>query len=139
MSDNSIESVLSMISSNPELINKISSAVQAGGDDLSKNLSSVISLISESQHKNAKNEKDAQIFSDYNDEKPDTPVGKFEKTDDFLHLGGTDSILFKLSKSITRNAPLLLALKPYLSKSRCDMIDTAVKISQLSSIMNIAK
>ena len=135
MSENSIESVLSMISSNPELINKISSAVQGGGDDLSKSLSSVISLISESQKSND----NTSDLSKESSEKLDTPAGKIENADDLSHEIKADSILSTLSRSIAKNSSFLLALKPYLSKNRCEIIDTVVKISQLASVMNLAK
>ena len=137
MSDNSIESVLSMISRNPELINKISSAVQAGGDDLSKNLSNVISLINESQSKNEIKETTKENEQIY--ENSDTPSSNFSKLGEILQGDGANSFLLSLSKSISKNSPFLLALKPYLSKGRCDMIDTAVKISQLANIINLAK
>lgn len=131
MSENSIESILSMISSNPELVNKISSAVQGGGDDLSKSLSNVISLISENQE-NAKS-------SEEKHEKSDTTAIKLEKEDVFSSNDKVDSFISSLSKSIAKNASLLIALKPYLNKNRGDMIDAVVKISKLTSVMNLAR
>lgn len=135
MSDNSIESILSMISKNPDLVNKISSAVQSGGDDLSKSLSSVISLISESQEK----EGDAVSSFEETTETTDTPPKEFQMAGNFSSNSKTDSFLLSLSKSISKNSSLFLALKPYLSKSRCEMIDTVVKISQIANVMNLAK
>ena len=134
MSENSIDSILSMISSNPELINKISSAVQGGGDDLSKSLSSVISLISESQE----NKESANALRE-NTEKRDTPTGNFKKEEVSPSNDKVDSLISSLSKSISKNSSLLIALKPYLNKNRCDMIDTVVKVSKLANVMNLAK
>lgn len=139
MSENSIESVLSMISSNPDLINKISSAVQAGGDDLSKNLSSVISLISESQNQSNKADEKSALPAEEKEAKIDTPVDKIGNSAEFLLDGKANSFLSTLSKSISKNSSLLIALKPYLSKNRCEIIDTVIKISQLSNIMNLVK
>ena len=134
MSENSIDSILSMISSNPELINKISSAVQGGGDDLSKSLSSVISLISESQE----NKESVNALKE-NTEKRDTPTGNFKKEEVSPSNDKVDSLISSLSKSISKNSSLLIALKPYLNKNRCDMIDTVVKVSKLANVMNLAK
>ena len=139
MSENSIESVLSMISSNPDLINKISSAVQAGGDDLSKNLSSVISLISESQNQSNKADEKSALPVEEKEAKIDTPADKIGNSAEFLLDGKANSFLSTLSKSISKNSSLLIALKPYLSKNRCEIIDTVIKISQLSNIMNLVK
>ena len=139
MSENSIESVLSMISSNPDLINKISSAVQAGGDDLSKNLSSVISLISESQIQSNKADEKSALPVEEKEAKIDTPADKIGNSAEFLLDGKANSFLSTLSKSISKNSSLLIALKPYLSKNRCEIIDTVIKISQLSNIMNLVK
>lgn len=139
MSENSIESVLSMISSNPDLINKISSAVQAGGDDLSKNLSSVISLISESQNQSNKADEKSTLPAEEKEAKIDTPADEIENSAEFLLDGKANSFLSTLSKSISKNSSLLIALKPYLSKNRCEIIDTVIKISQLSNIMNLVK
>lgn len=139
MSENSIESVLSMISSNPDLINKISSAVQAGGDDLSKNLSSVISLISESQIQSNKADEKSALPAEEKEAKIDTPADKIGNSAEFLLDEKANSFLSTLSKSISKNSSLLIALKPYLSKNRCEIIDTVIKISQLSNIMNLVK
>ena len=49
------------------------------------------------------------------------------------------SILPFLSKSIAESSGLLLALKPYLSKKRCDLIDNIIKLSRLASIVSLAK
>ena len=133
MSENSIDSILSMISSNPELISKISSAVQ-GGDDLSKSLSSVISLISENQE----NKESVNALKE-NTEKRDTPTGNFKKEEVSPSNDKVDSLISSLSKSISKNSSLLIALKPYLNKNRCDIIDTVVKVSKLANVMNLAK
>lgn len=135
MSDNSIESVLTMVSQNPDIINKISSLVEAGGDDMTKSLSSVISLISQNQAENKKSV-DSSVG---NEEKSDTPTAEIKNINDFSSNLKSDSFLMTLSKSIAKNSSLLLALKPYLSKNRCEIIDTVVKISQLANVMNLAK
>ncbi|MBQ4109065.1 MAG: hypothetical protein IJC80_06655 [Clostridia bacterium] len=43
------------------------------------------------------------------------------------------------ARSITENSALLLALKPYLSKKRCELIDSIIKISKIASLVSLAK
>ena len=145
MSNNSFESILSMISSNPELLNKISSAVKDGGGDMEKSLSSVVSLISENQgaiNNDTKNSLFNEIVPEekpiQNEEKIDTEVDKNEILSEVFNKN-PDSFLLSFTKSISKNSAFLLALKPYLNKERKDIIDSVVRISQLASIMNLAK
>lgn len=51
-------------------------------------------------------------------------------------LGG---LLPLFARSITENSALLLALKPYLNKKRCELIDSIIKISKLAGIVSLAK
>ncbi len=139
MSDNSFESVLSMITSNPELLNKISSTVKDGGDDMSTVLSNVVSLISQNQDKTDNNESNVVITNEENTKNSDTYKDIFKNIDTSKLSVNSDSFLSSLSKSISKNSNFLLALKPYLSKNRCEMIDNVVKISQIANIMNLAK
>ncbi|MBQ8546511.1 MAG: hypothetical protein IJ437_06195 [Clostridia bacterium] len=142
MSDNSFESILSMISSNPELINKISSTVKDGGGDMEKALSSVVSLISESQGKEAATNSEVsqkvEVRTQENEPQIDTPSRENEILSEVFKKN-PDSFLLSFTKSISKNSAFLLALKPYLNKERKDLIDSVVRISQLASIMNLAK
>lgn len=62
--------------------------------------------------------------------------GKGDEFDTGSLLSG---ILPIFARSITENSALLLALKPYLSKKRCELIDSIIKISKLASIVSLAK
>lgn len=62
--------------------------------------------------------------------------GKGDEFDTGSLLSG---ILPLFARSITENSALLLALKPYLSKKRCELIDSIIKISKLASIVSLAK
>ena len=118
--DKSLESVLSSITSSPELMSKISEAVKAGGADGA--LADVISLIS------------PLVSGDQESEKVKNEEKELPKSE-------TDSakstVVASLGKSIAKNAGLLIALKPYLSKERCQMIDGIIKISQLADIIKL--
>lgn len=145
MSDNSFESIISMISSNPDLINKISSVVKDGGGDMEKALSNVVSLISENQGEAGQEptvesvvSSKGEAYTEQNEQKTDTYMGENEILSEVFKKS-PDSFLHSFTKSISKNSAFLLALKPYLSKERKDIIDSVVRISQLASIMNLAK
>ena len=145
MSDNSLEKILADITSNKELMDKISTTVNNGSGDMENTLSSVISLISNSSFNNkSSNTQDintngeAEENKEKSYEKSDTPPQKIieeEKIFDKNQL----SFLGSFANSISKNSDFLLALKPYLNKERKDIIDNVVRISRLASIMNLAK
>lgn len=134
MSENNFEDIISKITSNPELISKISSGVKEENGDMGKALSNVIGILTDSDVLNNKND------SDENDSKKeknsDTSKDIFKNID---NKSGIEGLIFSFCSTISRNAPLLLALKPYLGKEKRDMIDSIVKLSQLASIVNLAK
>lgn len=134
MSENSFEDIISKIGANPDLLNKISSSVKDGDGDMGKALSSVIDILSQSDILNQGASKEEK--KDENDRISDTSLRILDKKDEG---GGVEGFLLSLCKAISKNAPLLIALKPYLSKGRCDMIDSIVKMSQLAGIVNLAK
>lgn len=140
MSETSFEDIIFKISSNPELLNKISSTVKGGDGDMSKALSSVIGILSDSDAFGKQTgENEDKIKSEGKDEKEkilDTSLGIFKDNNEKT---GIEGLLFSFCNTISRNTPLLLALKPYLSKDRCEMIDSIVKISKLASIVSLAK
>ena len=43
------------------------------------------------------------------------------------------------AKSISSSSSLLIALKPYLSQKRCDLIDNVIKLSKLAGIVSLIK
>lgn len=145
MSDNSLEKMLGEISSNPELMEKISSAVNNDSGDMEKTLSSVISLISSASLRDTSSS--PQSKSTYEKVEPyeekvhsntDTPLEKITKEENSFDKNQL-SFLNTFASSISKNSDFLLALKPYLNKERREIIDNVVRMSKLASIVNLAK
>ena len=134
MAENSFEDIISKISSNPELINKISSAVKNEDGDMGASLSSVVEILSESE--DIKSAVKGESSDKENEPILDTSLSISEKSENKT---GIEGILFSFCRTISKNSPLLLALKPYLCKEKCDMIDNVIKISRLAGIVNLAK
>lgn len=121
--DKSLESVLSTITSNTDLMSKISEAVRSDTSS-SSGLADVISLIS-------------PLFSESKDKTPTENEPSESHQASIVPQQAKDTIITSLSKSISKNSSLLIALKPYLSKERCQMIDSIIKISQLADIIKL--
>lgn len=119
--DTSIDSVLSSVMGNEDLMNKIKEVVQGNAGDTSSSLEDVISLIAPSIKANTNSE------TTKNDEIIDTGAIKNDN----------NSLISSLGKSISKNASLLIALKPYLSKERGQMIDSIVKISKITDTLKL--
>ena len=126
--ENSIESVLSSVMGNEELMNKIRDAVKGKENDSASALGDVISLIAPTL--NADKDSSDVFENDKKDNKSD--VGNIS-----LKNGEMGSFLSSFSDTISKNTNLLVALKPYLSKERCQMIDSVVKISKLSEALKL--
>ncbi len=124
--DVSIDSILSSVMGNEELMNKIRDTVKGNNGDTSASLEDVISLISPTLKEDKSYENDT-----VNNEIKDTIINK-ESSKDF-----SDSIISSLSNTISKNASLLIALKPYLCKERCQMIDGIIKISKLANTLKL--
>lgn len=118
--DTSVDSVLSSVMGNEDLMNKIKEVVQGNNGDTSSSLEDVISLIAPSIKASTNSE------TVKNDEIIDTGATKSD-----------NSLISSLGKSISKNASLLVALKPYLSKERCQMIDSIVKISKITDTLKL--
>ena len=118
-----LDSLLSSVLGDEALMNKIKDTVKGNNGDTSSSLENVISLISPK----LKNE-NAQANGEIKDD-----------ADIIESSGKPNSLSFinSLSNSISKNAGLLLALKPYLSKERCQMIDGVVKISQITDTLKL--
>lgn len=117
MNENNFESMFAKITSNPELMSKISEVVKNNkGGEISDTLPGVLSLIEPEINKgdeqqNASSESDSQ---------------------------GSLGAIGEISKQISKSTPLLLAIKPYLNKSRQDLVENLVKLSSLASVLNLA-
>ncbi len=153
MSD--ISEILSSVASNPDLLDKISSAVKGEGKDMSSALGEVISLISQSQGENnnatASGEGEAKKKENYEEasldkEGPDKEGLDLGALGDGVlgglfgdKSGGIERLIFSLGKGLSSSTALLIALKPFLKKSRQDFIEVIIKLSKLGSIAGLVK
>ena len=117
---NSIESILSSVMGNEDLMNKIRDTVKSKNGDSASSLEDVISLIAPAL-------KESQ--EDTIEEK------KIEEQS--IKENELGSFLLTLSNTISKNTDLLIALKPYLNKDRSQMIDGVVKISKLTEALKL--
>lgn len=130
MADINFDEVLSKITSNPDIMEKISQIASKGDkDNIADKLPDVIAAISPAIN-DSENKK--------SDEKTDTPANKTEKSDANINPHFPLPIN-KLSEKISKNSKLLLALRPYLSKERSDIIDNIVKMAQVADLMKNVK
>lgn len=144
MSDNSLEKILAGITSNPELMEKISTTVNSGSGDMEKTLSSVISLISGTQSNTKSIDSESENIAPKKEKHEDFGRNSdtlLEKNDNKENLYDKNQLSFlnTFANSISKNSDFLLALKPYLNKERKEIIDNVVRISKIASIMNLAK
>ena len=158
MSD--ISEILSSVASNPDLLDKISSAVKGEGKDMSSALGEVISLISQSQGENnsatASGEGESKEKENYEEASLDKEgLVKEGHNKEGLDLGalgdgvlgglfgdksgGIERLIFSLGKGLSSSTALLIALKPFLKKSRQDFIEVIIKLSKLGSIGGLVK
>ena len=122
-----LESLLSSVISDEGLMKKIKDVVKSKNDD-SSSLNDVISLITpklEQNNESGNTESTAKEIDDHTSSK------------NILDKSNSISFVNSLSHSISKNAGLLIALKPYLSKERCQMIDNVVKISKITDTLNL--
>ena len=122
-----LESLLSSVISDEGLMKKIKDVVKSRDDD-SSSLNDVISLITpklEQNNESSNTESAAKEIDDHTSSK------------NILDKSNSISFVNSLSHSISKNAGLLIALKPYLSKERCQMIDNVVKISKITDTLNL--
>ena len=144
MSDNSLEKILAGITSNPELMEKISTTVNSGSGDMEKTLSSVISLISGTQSNTKSIDSESENIAPMKEKHEDFGRNSdtlLKKNDNKENLYDKNQLSFlnTFANSISKNSDFLLALKPYLNKERKEIIDNVVRISKIASIMNLAK
>lgn len=131
--ENSIDSILSSVMENEDLMSKIRDTVKRKNGDTASSLEDVISLIAPALNTD-KNES-------ANQENTDTGQGKNENHSEASNINLREkeisSFLSSFSHTISRNTGLLIALKPYLCKERCQMIDSVVKISKLTEALKL--
>ena len=130
MSELSFDEVFKKITDNPDLMSQISKiAKEADNLGIEEALPKIIDVIKPQIDGNS-SEKDNE-----EQRKTDTPAAKTPKSDDASY-----SVPFKkLSEKISKNSKLLIALKPYLSKERSDIIESIVKLAQIADLMKLAR
>ncbi|MBQ7226055.1 MAG: hypothetical protein IJX02_05575 [Clostridia bacterium] len=127
MADNSINDILSKIAENPDIISKISSIAKDGDkENMIDRLPEIMEAISPAV---------SITKSEENTKKADTSPAE-TGSQEALQL---PKALTKISEKISKNSQLLIALKPYLSKERCEIIDNVVKMTQVSELMRLVK
>ena len=125
MADFNIDELLSSITSNPELMEKINSIKESNSSgDVSQSLPDIISLLSPIVNSSSRE----------NDTKEE--ASRADTAEDNAKI---PAHIARLSEKINKNSALLLALKPYLKKERRDIIDSVVKMAQVANLMKLAK
>ena len=130
MSELSFEDLFRQITENPELMTKISKiAKENEGGGLEASLPKIIEAI-----KPEMNNTNAEISlnkSENTDKSTDKTIN--------LDQSSLSSPINKIGEKINKNSKLLIALKPYLSKERCDIIESVVKLAQIADLMKLAR
>ena len=139
MSENNLSDIISALSSNKEIVKLAEKAKESG--DFSSILGEVASLLGEGESKN--DGVNSTSDKDEENEEYTEASGRENGQDKESNVGEQNTLLGSLlplfSSSICENSELLIALKPYLSKKRCDLIDSIIKISKLASIVSLSK
>lgn len=124
--ENNLEAVLSSITSNSDLMQKISEITK--NSDGTSAIGEVVSLLS--PHINSST-------STQGEEKAEESASSKGVMEESATPKESLSILDSVSNTISRNTPLLLALKPYLSKERAKIIDSVIALSKVASISKL--
>ena len=118
--------ILSSVMKDENLMNKIKDTVKNHGDDSSSSLEEVISMLSSKLNDGSGN-----------DNKSVDEINETDSKNDITTQNNLNLLAHTLSRSVSKNSALLLALKPYLSKERCQVIDSVIKISQIADTFNL--
>ena len=119
--DGNVNDIVSSVLSNPALMEKISGIVKGTKDgNIDEALPNVVAAISEGVKK---------------EEKPDGD--KEEKVAEASKIADRVSKLDKYTGA--KHVALLRSLKPFMSKSRCDMIDNILKFEQLAEVIKLTR
>ena len=131
MAELNIEEILNKISSEPDILSKISEiSKESKSKDSSSALTDMIEALSPLfKESNKSPANDTSI-----PEKSDTSPENSSATEGLLSLP-----ILKITEQIKKNSALLSALKPYLRKARSDMIDNVLKMAQVADLMRLIK
>jgi hypothetical protein len=129
-----LSTLFSSLISNPDILSKMSNIISNLNTEQRSNPSP---LDNDYQEKNNKREEDN--VSNTSESKNDSPT--FENTDVKTILSKMPEILSKISSEKSGNSAaekqqitLLLAIRPYLSERRKELIDTFIKMNKLGTI-----
>ena len=124
MAENDFNEIFGKIAANPDIVEKLTSITQGvAKENTEEGLSKIMETISPLINKSLDNQKE---------EKTDTPSKKNDEQNLSLPLS-------KLTEKIAKNTKLLIALKPYLSQERCEIIDAIIKVAQVGDFMKLVK
>ncbi len=130
MAENDFEQILKGIIDNPDIMEKISDiATKSKDEGLDATLPKIIEAIS------PKIKQNNEEISAQTDEKTDTSADKTQFALNFP----LSAPFEKLSEKIAKNSKLLVALKPYLSKERSEIIDSVVKMAQIADLIKLTR
>lgn len=127
------DEILKKITENEDIMSKISEISKKSDTEATDKLPEVIDVLSPLIRGD-----NNIINNDEFNEKTDTPPAKTESISASSH-GNPYIPIAKLGEKINKNSKLLLALKPYLSKNRCDVVDSIVKMAQVADLMKLMK
>ena len=129
--ENNLDSILSQISSNPDLMSKISEIASSSSDNKIADVVSLISPLVSSKNTATVSNETVNAEPVQEDASNSTEENTSKGASNTLSLGAS------FGKSIMKNKALLIALKPYLSKGGCDMIDSVIKLSQIADVIKL--
>lgn len=115
-----LESILSSVMSDEGLMDRIKNSVK--NKENPSSLNDVISLIAPKLLD--KSEKNSESKNEIN-------------LKENLEIKSSIPFIYSISNSISKNSDLLLALKPYLSKERGQIIDGMIKLSQIADALKL--
>ena len=148
MGENNFEEILSSVMSDGDLMSKISDIVKSNkSGDVANSLPDVIAALSPVLNGNKKEGAESSGKPPFENDGSDASVksdnGNDEKesvAEAFMRNGkDSGNILSLLASGGGRSCKLLLALKPYVSRERKEMIDTIVRVSQIADIIKTVR
>lgn len=147
MGENNFEEILSSVMSDGDLMSKISDIVKSNkSGDVASSLPDVIAALSPVLNGNKKEGAESSDKPHFEKDGAEASIksgnGNDEKenvAEAFMKSGKDSTNILSLLASGGRSCKLLLALKPYVSRERKEMIDTIVRVSQIADIIKTVR
>ena len=140
MSENNLADIISALTSSKDFTDMVEKIKESG--DLSSvisEMSSLLSTVNTTDEKAEAEKAGKTVYENVHENEAQSEEGRSNKSE----ASGLGSLLGGFlplfASSISGCSPLLIALKPYLSKKRCDLIDSIVRLAKLASIVSLAK